>query len=453
MKGPDVSATLVKGQNGPLTVTDVVVSVQVAAPAEVSALLVTEAGKVRSDADFVFFDQPTGSGVRLQSIEPGRPAALAVSLHRVPTDIAQIRAVITLDDANSRFGRIAAPSAIVSDTRGNRLYEYRIEGLSTESVVIALELYRRQGGWKVRAVGQGYAGGFAALVTDHGVTVDDAPRPTTTHTPAPPIAPSYPAQPAPSYPPPTADPMNSTRRQQHPPAASHPPSTGHHPQGGYPPTPAPGSAGPGQGHRPSPGEVSLSKNRPVSLAKGQRVTLRKDGGVALTYIRMGLGWDPVKKGGLFGGRTIEIDLDAWVALFAEANLVDVAYYGQLTSKDGSIRHQGDNLTGEGEGDDEVILVDLTRIPAHITTLLFVVTSYQGQTFEQVTNAFCRLVDSTTDVELARYSLTGGMAFTAIAMAKVFRVGGEWKLQALGEGFQAKHPGEAVPQLGRFITAR
>ncbi|MEU0506526.1 TerD family protein [Nocardia sp. NPDC005998] len=455
-----MSATLVKGQNGPLTVTDVVVSVQIAAPAEVSALLVTETGKVRSDADFVFFDQPTGPGVRLQSMEPGRPAALALSLHRVPADIAQIRAVITLDDANSRFGRIAAPLAVVSDTRGNRLYEYRIEGLSTESVVIALELYRRQGGWKVRAVGQGYAGGFAALVTDHGVTVDDSPRPTITHTPAPPIAPSYPAQPAPSYPPPTADPVNSARRQQHPPAASHRPSTGHHPQGGYPPTSAPDSAGPSQGYRPSPGlhttpspgEVSLSKNRPVSLAKGQRVTLRKDGGVALTYIRMGLGWDPVKKGGLFGGRTIEIDLDAWVALFAEANLVDVAYYGQLTSKDGSIRHQGDNLTGEGEGDDEVILVDLTRIPAHITTLLFVVTSYQGQTFEQVTNAFCRLVDSTTDVELARYSLTGGMAFTAIAMAKVFRAGGEWKLQALGEGFQAKHPGEAVPQLGRFITS-
>lgn len=342
------------------------------------------------------------------------------------------------------------------------MYEYRIEGLTTESIVIALELYRRQAGWKVRAVGQGYAGGFAALVTDHGVTVNDPPRPTAAHTPPPPMAPAYPAQPAPSYPPPTADPVYTGRPPQYPPAASYPAPPGYRPQGGYPPAPGPVSAGPGQGYRspaphatpaPAPGEVSLSKNRPVSLAKGQRVTLRKDGGVALTYIRMGLGWDPVKKGGLFGGRTIEIDLDAWVAMFAEAHLVDVAYYGQLTSKDGSIRHQGDNLTGEGVGDDEVILVDLTRVPAHITTLLFVVTSYQGQTFEQVRNAFCRLVDTTTDTELARYSLTGGMAFTAIAMAKVFRAGGDWKLQALGEGFQAKHPGEAVPQLGRFLTIR
>lgn len=96
-----MSATLVKGQNGPLAVTDVVISVQVAAPAELSALLVTEAGKVRSDADFVFFNQPTGPGVHLQPTAPDQPAALAVSLHRVPTDIAEIRAVITLDDTKS----------------------------------------------------------------------------------------------------------------------------------------------------------------------------------------------------------------------------------------------------------------------------------------------------------------------------------------------------------------
>ncbi|WP_174552896.1 TerD family protein, partial [Nocardia amamiensis] len=170
-----MSATLAKGQNGPLATNDVVISVQLAAPADLSALLVTERGKVRSDADFVFFNQPTGPGVNLQPAPAGQPASLAVSLNAVPADIDQIRAVITLDDANSTFGQSAAPTAIVSDGAGNRLYEYRIEGLNTESIVIALELYRRQGAWKVRAVGQGYAGGFAALVTDHGVSVDDAP--------------------------------------------------------------------------------------------------------------------------------------------------------------------------------------------------------------------------------------------------------------------------------------
>ncbi|MGW6117807.1 TerD family protein [Nocardia sp. NPDC055165] len=403
-----MSTSLSKGQNSPLTVHDVVVAVQIDAAADLSALLVTDAGKVRSDADFVFYNQPTGPGVRLQPSSSGRPSGLAVSLDQVPADVAQIRVVITLDDARATFGRIAAPSVFVADASGIRLYEYRIDGLTTESIVIAVEFYRRQGSWKVRAVGQGYAGGFAALVTDHGVTVDDPPPPV------------HPTTPVPSYP----SPLPAT--------AGHPP-----PPRATPPVAA--------------GEVRLSKNRPVSLAKGQRVTLRKDDGVALTFIRMGLGWDPIRRGGLFGRRAIEIDLDAWVAMFADRNLVDVAYYGQLVSKDGSIRHQGDNLTGEGEGDDEVILVDLTRVPAHVTTLLFIVTSYQGHTFEKVVNAFCRLVDNTTDTELARYSLTGGMRCTAMAMAKVFRGDGDWQLQALGEGFDAKHPGEAVPLLGRFVT--
>ncbi|WP_327110963.1 TerD family protein [Nocardia sp. NBC_01730] len=458
-----MSATLAKGQNGPLAMNDVVISIQLTAPADLSALLVTERGKVRSDADFVFFNQPTGPGVNLQPAPAGQPASLAVSLNAVPADIDQIRAVITLDDTNSNFGRFPAPTAIVSDAAGNRLYEYRIDGLNAESIVIALELYRRQGAWKVRAVGQGYAGGFAALVTDHGVSVDDAPA-QAAQAPQPAQAPPPPQQP-PAYPPPTtpAYPTQQQTPQYGPPGAyPPPPGPGHPPQGGpgypppgpgYPPPPGSGAGYPPPGQpvpQQPPAEVSLSKDRAVSLVKGQRVTLRKEGN-ALTFVKMGLGWDPVRSRGMFGNRTVDIDLDAAVILFADMNPVDVAYYGQLISKDGSIRHQGDNLTGEGEGDDEVILVDLTRIPAHVTTLVFVVTSYKGHTFEQVQNAFCRLVDGVNNGELARYTLAGGMPFTGMAMAKLFRVGNDWKLQALGEGIQAKHPGEAVPQLGRFLV--
>ncbi|WP_228789780.1 TerD family protein [Nocardia puris] len=438
-----MSATLAKGQNGPLATNDVVISVQLTAPADLSALLVTERGKVRSDADFVFFNQPSGPGVNLQPAPAGQPASLAVSLNQVPGDIDQIRAVITLDDASASFGRFAPPTAIISDAAGNQLYQYRIDGLDSESIVIALELYRRQGSWKVRAVGQGYAGGFAALVTDHGVTVDDSPPPAAQQAPPPPAP-----QPA-NYPPPAAQPAP----QYAAPGGGYPPP----PDQGYPPPPGGGfPPPPGQGAPPPPapsqqtGEVSLSKDRPVSLQKGQRVTLRKEGGQQLAFVKMGLGWDPVQTRGMFGNRTVDIDLDASVIMFAEANPVDFAYYGQLTSKDGSVRHQGDNLTGEGDGDDEVILVDLTRIPPHVTSLVFIVTSYKGHTFEQVRNAFCRLVDGSNSAELARYTLAGGMPFTAMAMAKVFRVGADWKLQALGEGFQAKHPGEAIPQLGRFL---
>lgn len=459
-EGSTLSATLAKGQNGPLATNDVVISIQLTAPADLSALLVTERGKVRSDADFVFFNQPNGPGVNLQPAPQGQPMSLAVSLSAVPADIDQIRAVITLDDASSSFGRFPAPTAIVSDSSGNRLYEYQVDGLQSESIVIALELYRRQGAWKVRAVGQGYAGGFAALVTDHGVTVDDAPAATPQAAPAPP-----PAQPAPNYPPPTTPAYPAQPAPQYAPTQAAPPGPGYPPPPaagypppgpGYPPPPAPGPGYPPPPQQAAPqqapAEVSLSKDRPVSLQKGQRVTLRKEGGAALTFVKMGLGWDPVQTRGMFGNRTVDVDLDASVAMFADANLVDVAYYGQLTSKDGSVRHQGDNLTGEGEGDDEVILVDLTRIPAHVSTLLFMVTSYKGHTFEQVQNAFCRLVDGANNAELARYTMAGGMRFTAMAMAKVYRVGGDWKMQALGEGFQAKHPGEAVPQLGRFLSA-
>ncbi|MGW5453610.1 TerD family protein [Nocardia sp. NPDC003979] len=444
-----MSATLAKGQNGPLAVSDVVISLQLTAPADLSALLVTEQGKVRTDADFVFYNQPSGPGVDLRPGPAGQPASLAVSLPAVPAEIDQIRAVITLDDANSNFGRFAPPTAIISDAAGNQLYSYLIEGLNAESIVIALELYRRQGGWKVRAVGQGYAGGFAALVTDHGVQVDDSPaQPAAAPQQAapPPPAPSY-QQPAPAYAPPGGGYPPPAPPQQPPVGGGYPPPQ----QGGYPPPPGGGyqpAASPAAPPQPT-GEISLSKDRPVSLQKGQRVTLRKEG-AALTFVKMGLGWDPVRTRGMFGNRTVDIDLDASVCLFADQNLVDVAYYGQLSSKDGSVRHQGDNLTGEGEGDDEMILVDLTRIPAHISTLLFIVTSYKGHTFEQVQNAFCRLIDGTTNGELARYTLAGGMPFTAMAMAKVYRVGGDWKMQALGEGFQAKHPGEAVPQLGRFL---
>jgi stress response protein SCP2 len=188
----------------------------------------------------------------------------------------------------------------------------------------------------------------------------------------------------------------------------------------------------------------------VSLAKGQRVSLVKDGNQALTRVRMGLGWDPIKRGGVFGGkREAQIDLDAAAVLFAGGQPSDVAFYNQLRSKDGSVQHMGDNRTGEGEGDDEVILVDLTTVPPQVDVVMFVVTSYEGQTFEQVQNAYCRLVDA-ADGELARYQLAGGMAYTALVMAKIYRAGGGWQLQAIGEGLQARTPIAAAPLLTRWL---
>ncbi|GAA11481.1 TerD family protein [Gordonia alkanivorans] len=394
--------SLTKGQNGPLPTSQIVVTVDLATAADVSALLVTDRGVVRSDNDFVFYNQPTGPGVSLQQ-SPSGPARLHISTNQIPAEIDAVRAVITLDDTNSTFGRFAPPVARLTDAGGRELYDYTVTGLTSESVVIALEIYRRNLDWKVRAVGQGYAGGFADLVRDHGVSVDEEPTP-------------VPVQAAPAYSPPVTPPPAPTPR----------------------PAPTPPPRAP---------EISLSKDRPVSLTKGQKVTLRKEGGVKLTNIRMGLGWDPVTRR---FGRSSAIDLDASVLMFSGGRCVDTVYYGHLTSDDRSIMHSGDNLTGAGEGDDEVINVALQSVSPSVDALMFIVTSYRGQTFEEIDNAFCRLVDNTTSAELARYTLKGGMPFTAVAMAVISREGGEWKLRAIGDGFNAKTPKKALPHVGRYL---
>src|SRR4051812_12964011 len=125
----------------------------------------------------------------------------------------------------------------------------------------------------------------------------------------------------------------------------------------------------------------------VSLTKGQRISLQKEGGGALTKVIMGLGWDAKKKkaGFLgFGGGSQEIDLDASCLLFDESrSLVDAVWFRQLKSRDGSIVHTGDNRTGAGEGDDEQIIVDLSAVPATVKSLVFVVNSFTGQDFSQI----------------------------------------------------------------------
>lgn len=172
----------------------------------------------------------------------------------------------------------------------------------------------------------------------------------------------------------------------------------------------------------------------VNLSKGQTISLEKRGGGTLTRVRMGLGWDAIKKKGLFGKlKDQSVDLDASALLFdADRQLVDQVWFQQLRSKDGSVQHTGDNLTGAGEGDDESVVVDLQSVPPTVTQIVFVVNSFTGQNFSQVENAFCRLVDTTAnDTELARYELTGSGTHNAQVMAKVSRSGGGWSMTAIG----------------------
>lgn len=171
----------------------------------------------------------------------------------------------------------------------------------------------------------------------------------------------------------------------------------------------------------------------ISLQKGQKVSLAKRGGGSLSVVRMGLGWDAVKKRGLFGSRSQSIDLDASALLFdGGGRLVDAVWFSQLRSKDGSVQHTGDNLTGAGEGDDESVVVDLPRLSPAVTQIVFTVNSFTGQDFSQIENAFCRLVDETTGEELARYELSGSGKHNAQVMAKVGRAAdGGWTMTAIG----------------------
>jgi tellurium resistance protein TerZ len=173
----------------------------------------------------------------------------------------------------------------------------------------------------------------------------------------------------------------------------------------------------------------------VNLTKGQKISLEKTAGGALRQVVMGLGWDAKKSGGFFGigGKGQEIDLDASCVLFNTAGqFVDAVWFRQLKSKDGSITHTGDNRTGAGEGDDEQIIVDLSKVPADMKTLVFVVNSFTGQNFSQIENASCRVFDQVTNKEIAKYDLGAGGNHTAMIMAKLYRHDGDWKMHAIGE---------------------
>jgi tellurium resistance protein terZ len=191
----------------------------------------------------------------------------------------------------------------------------------------------------------------------------------------------------------------------------------------------------------------------VNLQKGQKISLEKEAGGALTSVVMGLGWDVAKKKGLFGfgGGNQSIDLDASCFMFDDNNRpVDLVYFGHLRSNDGSIQHSGDNRTGAGDGDDEQIAVNLARVPANIKSLVFTVNNYTGQDFSQVENAYCRLVDGQSGKEIARYDLSAQGSHNAQIMAKLYRHNGEWKMHAIGENGRGETPDLLLPLIAPHL---
>ncbi|RRQ70607.1 stress-induced protein [Streptomyces griseofuscus] len=378
------------GSNVPLSAARITVDVAAPVRLDVSGLLLTGDGKVRSDDDFIFYNQPSGPGVAYRSGGGAAPDAITVDTAAVPPDIEKIVVTASPDAAGQTFQGIE-PTATIRDADGGAvLATFTPPQLGTETALVVVEVYRRGGQWKARAVGQGYANGLAGIATDFGVTVEEPaaapPQPT-----APPVAPSV------------APPMPAA-----PPAA--------------PAAPAPGSGS---------GKINLDKGR-VSLQKNQTVSLVKGGRPLLSQVRMGLGWEPAFRGA-------DIDLDASVIAYGpQRNHIDSCYFGKLTILKGAVKHSGDNLTGEGAGDDEVIVVDLGRIPQEVTGLVFTVNSFSGQKFTDVAKAYCRLVDAATDEELVRFDLTQAEPQTGVLMAKLIRqFSGEWEMTAIGDFVKAR----------------
>lgn len=359
---------LSRGANCPLPSPLVTLSVACASPVDVSALLVAEDGKVRSDADLVFYNAPTGPGVRyLPAAEGPRGVdAVTVDTAAVPADVAKVVVTASLDGSGpATFSQAGSMVVTVLDAGGADAVSFPLTGLTSEQALVCAEVYRRGGQWKLRAVGQGYDDGLAGIAAEFGVDVDDEPA----------------AAPAPAAAPPSARPASS-------------------------------------------GPVNLDKGR-VSLKKGEKVSLVKTGSPALTKVAMGLGWDPAP------GRR-NIDLDASVIAFdADGRDVDKVWFMSKQGCGGAVRHSGDNLTGQGDGDDEVITVDLSQVPAQVRALVFTVNSFSGQKFSDVASSYCRLLDGSGQ-ELVRFDLVESPRATGVIMCKLVRSDAStWEMTALG----------------------
>ncbi|MFJ3953181.1 TerD family protein [Streptomyces sp. Je 1-4] len=408
------------GSNLPLSAVRVAVDVTAPVRLDVSGLLLAADGKVRSDDDFVFYNQPAGPGVT-HSAAAGGGDTITVDTAAVPDGIEKIVVTASLDQPGATFAGTEPTGTVRNADDGSVLASFTPPQLGTETALVVVEIYRRGGAWKVRAVGQGYANGLAGIATDFGVSVEEpaAPAAAPQAPPAPP-APAAPAAPAGQWGPPAGTPAPVA-----PPAA--------------PPAPAAAPAAPA-----APGKINLDKGR-VSLQKNQTVSLVKGGSPLLSSVRMGLGWEPAF-------RSKSIDLDASVIAYGpDRKKVDNCFFGKLMILGGAIQHSGDNLTGEGAGDDEAITVHLGGLPPEVTGLVFVVNSFSGQKFSDVAKAYCRLLDAQSGEELVRFDLTHSEPRTGVMMAKLIRqFSGEWEMTALGEYVDARTVRGMVKPAGKAL---
>ncbi|HEV7721480.1 MAG TPA: TerD family protein [Iamia sp.] len=366
---------LVKGHRGRVdqltSATTLELGVTLAGPStyDVSLFALDADGRLSDDAYLVFYNQPASPDGSLRVAARADGGDFTVDLSAVPGWIHRLVLTVAIDGTGTmaQLGQ----GRIAVRAGGQEVAGHTTTGAdyAAERALMLIELYRKDG-WRLTVVDQGFDGGMAALVRHFGGEVDDAPA-------APPPPPAAP-----------------------PPAAA-------------PPAPA-----------VNLGKVTLDKGR-VSLAKNQTVSLAKGGKPVLSKVAMGLGWDPATAGS-------SIDLDAsCLVMDANGEKLDMVWFVAKSGAGGAVVHSGDNLTGAGEGDDEVITVDLGQVPPAADVLLFTVNSYKRHPFTQVVNAYCRLFDVGTGDELVHFALTGSEPRTGVFMVAIFRSGAGWDMTALG----------------------
>jgi stress response protein SCP2 len=354
---------------------------------DASALLLQPNGRVASDADFVFYNQPSHSSGAVRHLgKSGGADTVEVMLAALPPTVERV--VLAASADGGTFGQVPGLALEVSDVSGNPIARFPMTATS-ETAFVSGEFYRREAAWKFRAVGQGYDSGLAGLASDFGISVSDEPPP----------------------PPP----------QLQPPA----------------PVPAPA---------PAPVVVNLDKGR-VNLVKGSRVSLVKTGAPPLRSVTMGLGWDPAP-----GKKSVDLDASA-IAFDAAGKQLEIVWFMHLSEFRGALKHSGDNLTGQGEGDDEQIRVDLSALPDNVQSVVFTITSFRGQKFTEIARAFCRLVDDDSKQELVRYELSESEPRTGVVMALLRRTGpAVWEMRAIGEFHDGKTVKKLVEPAARHALA-
>lgn len=334
--------------------------------ADFSAFRLYSNGKTKNDDDFIFYGQKQSLDGTVKLLSEGKNAHFIVNLTQLPLTVDKVAFSVTLDG----HYKISSLQTLSIDVAKNDsvIAHCPVEIESRQEVALILgELYRRNNEWKFRFIDQGFNGGLKPLAVFYGVVIED-------------------------------------------PSKNTPTSNNH----------------------------DIPRTSAVILQKNQKVSLKKEFGDKLSKINIGLGWDPVKHNSSsyfwnkdYNDDDHEIDLDAsCIMLDSCKNIADVVWFGKLQSRCRSISHSGDNLTGEGEGDDEIILINLDEIPSKVDMLVFTINSYSGQNFNNIENASVRVLDQNKK-ELVRFNLSEKGAHTGMIIASMKRQNSDWDFKAHG----------------------